>query len=128
NQALALNRTKILYFKEFESIGSAYSCFKKVKEKIPNSKTIVQGYSFGGHQALKFSNLITKKGMKIDLGITVDPVSQSTAIIDKNLLGGLMGSDIFCPCSGSPDYDQLSPPDLYSPKGVRWLNFWQEDD
>jgi hypothetical protein len=88
----------------------------------------VLGYSYGGHQALKFAHELDMQGIKIDLGITVDPVSQTAVeflkgevsdaldILQRRLLGN------------SVQTIQETVEDFEAPAGVQWVNFWQTID
>ena len=76
-----------LYY-SFGDVSTAVKCAEKIAKlryQGPNgpvySSLTVVGFSNGGSTAFSFSNRLAEKGVKVDLGISVDPIKSPTKVV-----------------------------------------------
>lgn len=116
------NETEIFLWGEDENIELATTCIQQHYwtrydgTNLPH--LIVMGYSRGGARALEFAQTVTALNIKIEKGITVDPVPKKFIQTLKKIPIAFVG----IPQAAKP------PASFKVPTGVEWVNFWQETD
>lgn len=116
------SETEVFLWGESEDIDEAVKCAKTNFWKRYDDKNtpsmLVLGYSRGGARAIEFAQRMAQEGIKIDQGLTVDPVpknfGQTAAKIPAAFLGVALPSHV--------------PNSFKIPKDVPWINYWQEMD
>lgn len=78
NSGANFQDTEVMLWGQEEGVEEAVKCIKKqFWNRYDDQHTptlMVLGYSRGGARAIEFSNIVTANGIKIDQGLTVDPV------------------------------------------------------
>lgn len=119
---LDFSETEVFLWGQEEGVKEAVTCAKKNfwnrYDNVHTPSMLVMGYSRGGARAIEFANKISREGIKIDQGLTIDPVP--TALLPTI-------AKIPAAFAGLPLKSHV-PNSFVIPKDVPWVNYWQESD